>query len=92
VNCRSWDHIAPPGAALSLTQGLRGELAPQGSTSQARYPARSTADDRWLSIPKMTPAEAATEILDGYESGEEDIYVVKWRAASPRSCPRSEGG
>ena len=28
-----------------------------------------------LSIPKMTTADAAKEILDGFESGEEDIYV-----------------
>ena len=28
-----------------------------------------------LPIPKMTPAEAAAEILDGYEAGEEDINV-----------------
>ena len=28
-----------------------------------------------LPIPKMTPADAATEILDGFEAGEEEIYV-----------------
>ena len=28
-----------------------------------------------LPIPKMTTAEAATEILDGFEAGEEEIYV-----------------
>jgi NAD(P)-dependent dehydrogenase (short-subunit alcohol dehydrogenase family) len=28
-----------------------------------------------LTIPKMTTTEAAAEILDGFEAGEEDIYV-----------------
>jgi hypothetical protein len=28
-----------------------------------------------LTIPKMTTADAAVEILDGFEAGEEDIYV-----------------
>ena len=28
-----------------------------------------------LTIPKMTSAEAAAEILAGFEAGEEDIYV-----------------
>ena len=28
-----------------------------------------------LTIPKMTTAEAAKEIFDGFEAGEEEIYV-----------------
>jgi hypothetical protein len=28
-----------------------------------------------LSIPKMSTADAAKEILDGFEAGEEEIYV-----------------
>jgi hypothetical protein len=28
-----------------------------------------------LPIPKMSPAEAAKEILDGFEAGEEETYV-----------------
>jgi hypothetical protein len=28
-----------------------------------------------LSIPKMTTADAAREILSGFEAGEEEIYV-----------------
>jgi NAD(P)-dependent dehydrogenase (short-subunit alcohol dehydrogenase family) len=69
-------YCASKAAALSLTQGLRGELAPQGVHVAGALPgAVDTRMTAGLSIPKMTPAEAATEILDGYESGEEDIYV-----------------
>jgi len=69
-------YCASKAAALSLTQGLRGELAPQGVHVAGALPgAVDTRMTAGLSIPKMTPAEAATEILDGYEAGEEDIYV-----------------
>ena len=69
-------YCASKAAALSLTQGLRGELAPQGVHVVGALPgAVDTRMTAGLSIPKMTTAEAATEILDGFESGEEDIYV-----------------
>ena len=69
-------YCASKAAALSLTQGLRGELAPQGVHVAAALPgAVDTRMTAGLPIPKMTTAEAAAEILDGYESGEEDIYV-----------------
>ena len=69
-------YCASKAAALSLTQGLRGELAPQVVHVAGALPgAVDTRMTAVLSIPKMTPAEAATEILDGYETGEEDIYV-----------------
>jgi NAD(P)-dependent dehydrogenase (short-subunit alcohol dehydrogenase family) len=69
-------YCASKAAALSLTQGLRGELAPQGVHVVGAMPgAVDTRMTAGLPIPKMTTAEAATEILDGFESGEEDIYV-----------------
>jgi NAD(P)-dependent dehydrogenase (short-subunit alcohol dehydrogenase family) len=69
-------YCASKAAALSLTQGLRGELAPQGVHVAGALPgAVDTRMTAGLPIPKMTTAEAATEILDGFESGEEDIYV-----------------
>ena len=69
-------YCASKAAALSLTQGLRGELAPQGVHVVGALPgAVDTRMTAGLPIPKMTTAEAATEILDGFESGEEDIYV-----------------
>ncbi|MEI9926172.1 MAG: SDR family oxidoreductase [Bradyrhizobium sp.] len=69
-------YCASKAAAFSLTQGLRGELAPQGVHVVGALPgAVDTRMTAGLPIPKMTTAEAATEILDGFESGEEDIYV-----------------
>jgi short-subunit dehydrogenase len=69
-------YCASKAAALSLTQGLRGELAPKGVRVVAAMPgAVDTRMTAVLSIPKMTTADAATEILDGFESGEEDFYV-----------------
>ena len=69
-------YCASKAAALSLTQGLRGELTPQGVRVVAALPgAVDTRMTAMLTIPKMAPAEAAAEILDGFEAGEEEIYV-----------------
>jgi NAD(P)-dependent dehydrogenase (short-subunit alcohol dehydrogenase family) len=69
-------YCASKAAALSLTQGLRGKLAPRGVRIVAAMPgAIDTRMTAVLTIPKMTTEEAAREILDGYEAGEEDIYV-----------------
>jgi short-subunit dehydrogenase len=69
-------YCASKAAALSLTQGLRAELGPRGVRVAAALPgAVDTRMTAGLPIPKMSPAEAATEILDGFESGEEEIYV-----------------
>jgi NAD(P)-dependent dehydrogenase (short-subunit alcohol dehydrogenase family) len=69
-------YCASKAAALGLTQGLRGELGPQGVRIVAAMPgAIDTRMTAMLTIPKMTTEEAAREILDGYEAGEEDIYV-----------------
>ena len=69
-------YCASKAAALSLTQGLRGELGPKGVRVAAALPgAVDTRMTAGLPIPKMSPADAAKEILDGFESGEEEIYV-----------------
>jgi short-subunit dehydrogenase len=69
-------YCASKAAALSLTQGLRAELGPKGVRVAAALPgAVDTRMTAGLPIPKMSPADAATEILDGFESGEEEIYV-----------------
>jgi NAD(P)-dependent dehydrogenase (short-subunit alcohol dehydrogenase family) len=69
-------YCASKAAGLSLTQGLRGELAPQGVRVAAALPgAIDTRMTAMLTIPKMTTADAAREILDGFEAGEEEIYV-----------------
>jgi NAD(P)-dependent dehydrogenase (short-subunit alcohol dehydrogenase family) len=69
-------YCASKAAGLSLTQGLRGELAPKGVRIVAALPgAIDTRMTAMLSIPKMSTADAAKEILDGFEAGEEEIYV-----------------
>jgi NAD(P)-dependent dehydrogenase (short-subunit alcohol dehydrogenase family) len=69
-------YCASKAAALSLTQGLRGELGPKGVRVAAALPgAVDTRMTAGLPIPKMSPADAAKEILDGFEGGEEEIYV-----------------
>jgi short-subunit dehydrogenase len=69
-------YCASKAAALSMTQGLRGELMPQGVRVAAALPgAVDTRMTAGLPIPKMTTADAAAEILDGFEAGEEEIYV-----------------
>ena len=69
-------YCASKAAALSLTQGLRAELGAKGVRVAAALPgAVDTRMTAGLPIPKMSTAEAATEILDGFERGEEEIYV-----------------
>jgi short-subunit dehydrogenase len=69
-------YCASKAAALSLTQGLRAELGAKGVRVAAALPgAVDTRMTAGLPIPKMSPADAAAEILDGFESGEEEIYV-----------------
>ncbi len=69
-------YCASKAAGLSLTQGLRGELTPKGVRVVAALPgAIDTRMTAMLTIPKMPTADAAREMLDGYEAGEEEIYV-----------------
>ncbi len=69
-------YCASKAAALSLTQGLRAELGQNGVRVAAALPgAVDTRMTAGLPIPKMSTADAATEILDGFERGEEEIYV-----------------
>ena len=69
-------YCASKAAGLSLTQGLRGELTPKGVRVAAALPgAIDTRMTAMLTIPKMATADAAKEILNGFEAGEEEIYV-----------------
>jgi short-subunit dehydrogenase len=86
-------YCASKAAALSLTQGLRAELGPKGVWVAAALPgAVDTRMTAGLPIPKMSPANAATEILDGFEAGEEEIYVgemARGLAAGLASDPKA---
>jgi len=66
---------ASKAASLSMTQGVRAELAGQSTQVIAVMPGavdtRMTAD---LPPPKADPADIVTEVLDAIESGVEDVY------------------
>jgi len=66
---------ASKAAALSLSQGVRGELAAQGTLVVAVMPgACDTEMERNFPPPKLPPADAAKAALDGVEKGLEEVY------------------
>ena len=66
---------ASKSAALSLTQGVRAELAKQSTLVVAVMPgAVDTEMERNFPPPKLPPAEAARIALDGVEQGFEEVY------------------
>jgi NAD(P)-dependent dehydrogenase (short-subunit alcohol dehydrogenase family) len=66
---------ASKAAALSLTQGVRGELARHGTLVVAVMPgAVDTEMERNFPPPKLPPADAARAALDGVEKGFEEVY------------------
>jgi NAD(P)-dependent dehydrogenase (short-subunit alcohol dehydrogenase family) len=66
---------ASKAAALSLTQGVRGELAKQGTLVVAVMPgAVDTEMERNFPPPKLPPADAAQAALDAVEQGLEEVY------------------
>ena len=66
---------ASKAAQLSLCQGVRAELAKQGTLVVAVMPgAVDTEMERNFPPPKLPPAEAARAALDGVEQGIEEVY------------------
>jgi NAD(P)-dependent dehydrogenase (short-subunit alcohol dehydrogenase family) len=62
-------------AAFNLTQSLRALLAGRGISVHAVLTGPTDTDmTRGFEIPKATPASVAAAILDGVETGEEDIF------------------
>ena len=62
-------------AANSILQGVREELAGQGTTVLAVMPSEIDTDLSCnLPPPKMPPAEVAEQTLDALEAGEEVLY------------------
>jgi NAD(P)-dependent dehydrogenase (short-subunit alcohol dehydrogenase family) len=96
VNCLSLAALAPvpvvpaysisKAAAFSMTQSLRLSLAGQGVSVHAVFLGPIDTDmARGIEVPKASPRSAAVGILDGFESGEEDIFP------DPASAPLAEG-
>ena len=66
---------ASKAALLSLTQGVRAELAGQGTLVVAVMPGAVDTDmSRDFPPPKMPPGEVARAALDAVEQGAEEIY------------------
>jgi NAD(P)-dependent dehydrogenase (short-subunit alcohol dehydrogenase family) len=87
---------ASKAAALSLTQGVRGELAGQGTLVVAIMPgAVDTEMERNFPPPKLPPADAARAALDAVEQGIEEVYpgdmatgVSQGLAADPKAVEK----
>lgn len=66
---------ASKAAGLSLTQGVRAELAGQGTRVMAVLPGAVDTDmTRGVPVPKIQPAEVAAAIVHGLEYGLEEAY------------------
>jgi NAD(P)-dependent dehydrogenase (short-subunit alcohol dehydrogenase family) len=73
-------------AAFSLTQSQRALLAAQCVSVHAVMPGPVDTDmTRGLEIPKSSPESVARSILDGVESGEEEIFPDVMSAAMAES-------
>ena len=89
-------YCASKAAALSLTQGVRAELAGQGTLVVAVMPgAIDTRMGNMNPPPLEQPADVANAALDAVEAGEEDIYpgavaggVSQGLAADPKGVEK----
>ena len=78
-------------AAFSLTQSLRALLAGDGVRVHAALVGPTDTEmSRGLEVPKVTPQYAAQLILDGVESGQEDIFPHPTLAAIAANWPTSD--
>src|SRR5262252_3905706 len=84
-------------AAFNMTQTWRALLAGQGVSVHAVFIGPTDTDmPRGLEIPKTSPETVAQGILDGLESGEEDIFpnpasqplVEPWRTGVTKALER----
>jgi NAD(P)-dependent dehydrogenase (short-subunit alcohol dehydrogenase family) len=68
-------YCASKAAALSLTQAIRGELAPQGTLVISVMPGFVDTDMiRGLDVPKDTPGAVAGSVIQALRDGTEDVY------------------
>ena len=92
-------YSASKAAVHSLTQGVRAELAAQGTLVAGVYPGPVDTDmATGIAMDKTSPNAVARTILAGVEAGEEDIYPdpvsAEMRAgllADPKAVERQAG-
>ena len=86
-------YCATKAAVHSLTQSVRGELAAQGTLAICVYPGPIDTDmAAGVDMKKETPQNVAREVIQGIESGAEEVYpdpVSKDFAAKLRSNPKA---
>ena len=69
-------YSASKAALFSLTQGVRAELAAQGTTVTGIFPGPIDTDmGKDIDMEKASPDTLAQGTLDGIEKGEEDIFI-----------------
>ena len=91
---------ASKAAGLSMTQGVRAELAPQGTPVIAVMPGAVDTDMmRGYPIDKMPPGDVAAAALAAVEQGIEDVYpgdmaagVAQGLAADPKGVEKQFAG
>ncbi len=72
---RIGSYSASKAAAFSLTQGIRGELASQGTLVIGVMPGFVDTDMvRHVTAPKISPREVASDVAEAIEKGIEDVY------------------
>ena len=87
---------ASKAAARSMTQGVRAELAAQGTLVVGALPGAVDTDmTKNFPPPKMAPSEVVTAVLDALEAGEEDVYpgdmaagVVAGQSKDPKAVEK----
>ena len=93
-------YCASKAAGWSMTQALRGELAPRGIRVIGIFPGavdtRMSAD---FPPPKLPPAEVAKAVVDAITNGLEDVYpggmaegLLAGLRADPKAVERELGG
>lgn len=92
-------YSASKAAAFSLTQGIRAELASQGTLVVGVMPGFVDTDmTTQVKQPKMTPAAVATEIVGALQLGIEDVYpgpaseIAAGLLRDPKAVERSFAG
>jgi short-subunit dehydrogenase len=92
-------YSASKAALYSLTQGIRAELAAQGTAVMGVFPGPIDTDmGKGIDMEKASPDDIALGTLKGIENGEEDIFIdemaVQLREnywANPKSVERQCG-
>ncbi len=91
---------ASKAAGLSMTQGVRAELAQQGTAVLAVMPGAVDTDmSRDFPPPKMPPAQVAEDTLSALQSGKEELYcgdmasgVAQGLAGDPKAVEKEFAG